>query len=61
MANNPNCVMWCWDIILVKQQEQLVNTNKLKIVSFQWHGIKEKYFMAFMVQKVNVQLHTQLQ
>lgn len=34
--------MWCWDIILVKQQEQLVSTNKLKIVWLQWHGIKEK-------------------
>lgn len=41
-TNNPNCLMWCWDFILVKQQEQLVSSNELKIVSFQWHGIKEK-------------------
>lgn len=27
-VDNPNCVMWCWDIILIKQQEQLVSTNE---------------------------------
>lgn len=29
--NNPNCVMRCWGIILVKQQEQLVSTNETEL------------------------------
>lgn len=42
--------MWCWDIIFVKQQEQLVHTNELKLCGFNGMALRKKFHGLYVTK-----------